>query len=72
MPLLIGTNAGETVMWIWNRGEDPTPPYGYREADVQRQVAYDSSNNQTLLLFYNASQYQARYNISDVRTHSHQ
>ena len=65
VPLVVGTNAGETIMWIWNRGPSPSPPYAYTGEQVARQVAYDSTGNQTLVDFYNATAYARRYNISD-------
>ena len=65
VPLIVGTNSAETIMWIWNRGPNPTPPYAWNANDVAFQVRYDSGDNATLLEFYNATHYQQLYNISD-------
>ena len=66
VPLIVGTNAGEAVLWLWNRGPDPSPPYAYTAAQLEMQTRYDSLNNAALVDFYTVKSFAARYNITDI------
>ena len=58
--VLIGTNAGETVMWLLGNG--PTYQYNYSQSTVDYMVGFESGGNATVVNFYNAANYQQRYN----------
>ena len=60
--VLIGTNAGETAMWLLGLGQ--SYDYNYTQTYVDSLVGYESGGNATVVAFYNADNYQRRYNGS--------
>jgi len=60
--VLIGTNAGETVAWLLNSG--PTYAYNYSQSTLDTMIGFESGGNATVVSFYNAANYQHRYNGS--------
>ena len=71
--VLIGTNTGETALWLLNQGPpvNDTYPYSYTQASIDEIVAYWSSNSSAVVDFYQAANYQRRYNGSRPGDYGH-
>ena len=71
--VLIGTNAGETALWLLSNGPpvNATYPYNYSQSDVDRIVSYESGGNDTIVAFYQQAAYARRYNGSRAVDVSH-
>ena len=60
--VLVGTNLGETVMWLL--GGAQSVDYNITQSTVDTMVGFESGGNATVVAFYNAANYQQRYNGS--------
>ena len=71
--VLIGTNAGETVMWVLGNGPpvNGSYPYNYSQATVDDTVRVQSGGNDTIVAFYQQAAYARRYNGSRAVDVSH-
>ena len=66
VPLIAGSNAGETNGWLLNAG----PDYAYNYSWQQLQVEVDglSQHDPAIAQFYSQASYAKRYNITDINT----